>query len=83
MKVGVYPEESGGLLGGKSEFTRRKPQACYNGLKKAALRLPKVLVNNIDFRRQKRASVLVYAQSFSYFTLPNSMALQVISISSK
>jgi hypothetical protein len=27
--------------------------------------------------------VLVYAQSFSYFTLPNSMALQVISISSK
>ena len=29
------------------------------GLKKAALRLPEVLVNNIDFRRKKRPAFLL------------------------
>ena len=58
MKARVCPEESGGLLGGKSGFARSKPQERYKGLKKAALGLPKVLVNNVDFRRKKRATFL-------------------------
>ena len=58
MKAGVWSEESGGLLRVKSKFTRSKPQACYMGLKKAALRLPKVTVNNVDFQRKKRSSAL-------------------------
>ena len=58
MKVGVWSEESGGLLGWKPGFTQRKPQGHHKGLKRAALRLPKVLVNNVDFWRKKRSSAL-------------------------
>ena len=48
-KPGVCSEESGGFLGGKSNFARRKVQRPEKALKRAALGLPEVLINNVYF----------------------------------
>lgn len=54
-KPGVCSEESRGFLGGKSDFARRKLQGRKMARKRAALRLPKVLINNVYFCRKKCA----------------------------